>query len=177
MIEGVLSGILNKFPTSDESNDSIQAPASKLGPWLASSTQDSEGKPSYPQGALSESFMSVADVGTTAAAPELEAKNAPEDRPLSDVPDSESAHAIPDSESHGVPDSESHAIPDSESHAVPDSKSHDIPDLESAHAIPDSESHDILLVTQIPYSVRTCTSSRKRKKWVFFTAKTYRPYT
>ena len=86
MIEGILTGILKTLPTSEESIDSIQASASR--PCPASSAQDPEGQPSYPRGTLSESLMSVVDLDTTApAAPE--AKDAPEDRPLIDVPESQ----------------------------------------------------------------------------------------
>ena len=76
MIEGILRGILNTLPTSDERIDSIQA-------------SDPEGQPSqvsHPQGTQSESLISVVGIETTVATPE--AKDAPEDRPLSDVPKS-----------------------------------------------------------------------------------------
>jgi hypothetical protein len=74
--EGILTGILNTLPTSDESNDTIASRS-----WLASSAQDPE---------LLESLVSVIDVDTMVAAPE--AKDAPEDRPLSDVPESHNKH-------------------------------------------------------------------------------------
>jgi hypothetical protein len=57
------------------------------------SCSDPEGQPSHashtshPQGTQSESLMSIFEVETTVATPE--AKDAPEDRPLSDVPDSQ----------------------------------------------------------------------------------------
>ena len=76
MIESILTGISNTLPTSDESIDAIQA-------------SDPEGLPSQascPRGTQSESLMSVVDVETTVATPE--AKDAPEGRPLSDVPES-----------------------------------------------------------------------------------------
>jgi len=69
-------GILKTLPTSDESIDSIQA-------------SDPKGQPSkapHPRGTQSESLMSVVDVETMVATPE--AKDAPEGRPLSDVPES-----------------------------------------------------------------------------------------
>jgi len=88
VIESLLTGILNTLLTSDETIKSIQASA--LLPWPASSAQDPKGQPTYPQGTLSESLMSVINVDTTAAAPE--ARDAPEDRPLSDVPKSQDKH-------------------------------------------------------------------------------------
>ena len=88
MIEDVLTDILKKLPTSDnsESNDSKSIQASASHPWPVSSARDPEGQPSYLRGILSKSCVSVVDVDTTAAAPE--AKDAPEDQPLSNVPES-----------------------------------------------------------------------------------------
>jgi hypothetical protein len=76
VIEGILMGILNTLPTSD---DSIQA-------------SDPKGQPSqasHPRGTQSESLTPAIDVETTVASPE-EAKDAPDGRPLSNVPRAES---------------------------------------------------------------------------------------
>jgi len=84
VIEGILKGILNTLPTSD---DSIQAFDPK--------GQPSGSQASHPLVTRSESLMSAIDVETTVASPASEeAKDAPDGRPLalqvqvSDVPKS-----------------------------------------------------------------------------------------